>query len=335
MSAEGNVFLAPCANEHARYHLDRTVLSPVDESVYGPETDRVSGGKHPIWGVSPGKSSEFSRIKPGDFILFYTGNEEYRYAARVTETEENARLAAALWKEYDIGLRDDADELWPNIVHLENVREVNLESPDLHERAGYSINYILGFQPLNDQAIRNITSEYGSVRSYLRYWESEGAPEEYEDAQSDLDELVDETPIVEDNTIKYEETYRRARSAAFRKGVKQLYEYECAFCGAKRQSPEGYFEAEAAHIYPKSENGADDYRNGLALCKLHHWGFDSGWLALDDDHEILVRERPELPGYEDFVMIRGDEIITPDDERYAPSRPFIREHRALHGFSTA
>ena len=53
--------------------------------------------------------------------------------------------------------------------------------------------------------------------------------------------------------------------------VKQAYDYSCAICGAKRFSSIGQPEAEAAHIYLKSENGADDPRNGISLCKFHHW----------------------------------------------------------------
>ncbi|WP_244531481.1 HNH endonuclease [Halogranum amylolyticum] len=62
--------------------------------------------------------------------------------------------------------------------------------------------------------------------------------------------------------------------------------------GKSRETPSGDPEVEAAHIYPRSENGADDPRNGLALCKLHHWAFDSGWLAVSDDYEILVKDVP-------------------------------------------
>jgi hypothetical protein len=33
---------------------------------------------------------------------------------------------------------------------------------------------------------------------------------------------------------------------------------------------------QAAHIVPKNKNGTDDPRNGLTLCRAHHWAFDAG-----------------------------------------------------------
>lgn len=75
--------------------------------------------------------------------------------------------------------------------------------------------------------------------------------------------------------------------------MKQAYDHTCAVCGASRFSPEGNPEIEAAHIYPKRQDGSDDVRNGVALCKLHHWAFDTGWLSLSDEHEVLVKSATE------------------------------------------
>ena len=47
-------------------------------------------------------------------------------------------------------------------------------------------------------------------------------------------------------------------------------------------------EVDAAHIVPRSMFGSDDARNGLALCKRHHWAFDKGMLGIDDDRKIVV-----------------------------------------------
>jgi len=47
-------------------------------------------------------------------------------------------------------------------------------------------------------------------------------------------------------------------------------------------------ELDAAHIVPRSRLGADDARNGIALCKRHHWAFDAGLFGIGNQREIIV-----------------------------------------------
>lgn len=82
------------------------------------------------------------------------------------------------------------------------------------------------------------------------------------------------------------------RARGFRQAVIEAYDYKCAFCGMKINSPDSLlWEVEAAHIVPHSSMGKDDIWNGLALCRLHHWAFDVGWFTLQDDFKILVSLR--------------------------------------------
>ncbi len=67
------------------------------------------------------------------------------------------------------------------------------------------------------------------------------------------------------------------RTRGFRQAVIEAYDFKCAFCGMKIQSPNSLlWEVEAAHIVPHSKKGKDDIMNGLSLCHLHHWAFDAG-----------------------------------------------------------
>jgi predicted restriction endonuclease len=98
-------------------------------------------------------------------------------------------------------------------------------------------------------------------------------------------------------------------------------------------SPKGQPEVQSAHIYPKSEDGSDDIRNGLCLCRRHHWTLDVGWISLSDDHTVLVH--PNLPEDEEYEFIRrfaGKRILLPLDERFAPDPMFMRAHRTLTKF---
>ncbi|SEW15176.1 HNH endonuclease [Natrinema salifodinae] len=144
----------------------------------------------------------------------------------------------------------------------------------------------------------------------------------------------DDEPPLTDDTEEFTPVQRRVRSSAFRTAVTSAYEYRCAICGKSRESPNGTLDIEAAHIYPKRENGRDDVRNGLALCRLHHWAFDTGWLAVSDDYRILVADQPDLDGYEEFEPLENERLTLPDDEERRPHATFLAAHRERHGFES-
>ncbi|RKD95804.1 HNH endonuclease [Halopiger aswanensis] len=152
-----------------------------------------------------------------------------------------------------------------------------------------------------------------------------------ESVTEDVDDDTDEPPLTDDDE-EYTTVQRRVRSSAFRTEVKSAYEHRCAICGTSREAPDGTRDIEAAHIYPKRENGRDAVRNGLALCRLHHWAFDAGWLAIADDYRVLVADRPDLEGYEEFAALEDEPLQLPADEDKRPHAAFLAAHRERHGF---
>lgn len=79
-----------------------------------------------------------------------------------------------------------------------------------------------------------------------------------------------------------------ARSIVFRSTVLEQYAETCAVCGEALRAPSGSIEIDAAHVVPRSLMGADDARNGFALCKSHHWAFDKGLFGVGDDRKVFV-----------------------------------------------
>lgn len=146
------------------------------------------------------------------------------------------------------------------------------------------------------------------------------------------DESQRSTPDLTEDNESFITARRRERDGTFAKKVKEAYDERCAMCGARRIAPNGSTEVEAAHIYPKSEGGVDDVRNGAALCKLHHWAFDNGWLSITDDYDIIVRDAQDRDGYDELSNLDADSLHLPDDEGLRPHPKFLQEHRSLHGF---
>ena len=128
------------------------------------------------------------------------------------------------------------------------------------------------------------------------------------------------------------------RTRGFRQAVIEVYDYKCAFCGMKIQTPDSLlWEVEAVHIVPHSEKGKDDILNGLSLCHLHHWAFDAGWFTLENDFTIKVSSQVNsLPfhfgrmGDYDFIRVfsnKNSKMILPKRKEIYPHQNAISWHR--------
>ena len=141
-------------------------------------------------------------------------------------------------------------------------------------------------------------------------------------------EELEEPSLTEETETLETVVTRKEREKDFPDKVKrELYDCKCVVCRARRFDKKGNPEVEAAHIYPKSLNGSDDLRNGIALCKFHHWAFDSGMFSISDDYKVLTDSEYFL-----LSQFKGIKILLPADKRYAPHKTFLKAHRDLHGF---
>jgi hypothetical protein len=93
-------------------------------------------------------------------------------------------------------------------------------------------------------------------------------------------------PFIKEDNVVYTVTAPK-RDEAFRQVVLREYDFTCAVCEMKFCLGD-LFEATAAHVVPKRKSGTDDPRNGLALCRTHHWAFDAGIFTLSDKYEVLL-----------------------------------------------
>ncbi len=130
----------------------------------------------------------------------------------------------------------------------------------------------------------------------------------------------------------------KLRNRGFRQAVIESYDFKCAVCGMKIYSPNTLqWEVEAAHIVPHSSNGKDDILNGLALCRLHHWAFDVGWFALEDNYKVIASKKihdlssdfGKMWNY-DFIRQLSDAnliIFLPENQKIHPHPNALNWHR--------
>ncbi len=127
----------------------------------------------------------------------------------------------------------------------------------------------------------------------------------------------------------------RYRAANFRDEVLGAYSHKCAFCQVQLSL------LDAAHILPVSApNSTDEIINGVALCKLHHFAFDSNLVSFDTDYRIQVSQfrLTELArlkrhgGLSEFRACMGTSITLPNNVRHHPRPAYIRASRRIRGW---
>lgn len=151
----------------------------------------------------------------------------------------------------------------------------------------------------------------------------DGAEEEQIEREKNPFTLFDNTP---DFTISHSKVI--ARSYAFRMKVIEIYSLTCSVCGVCLLSPVGTLELDAAHIVPLSKSGTDDARNGIALCKRHHWAFDKGLFGISDERKIIIPESVvTIPSNDSLVELRGSSISESKVENLKASGQAFDWHR--------
>jgi putative restriction endonuclease len=124
-------------------------------------------------------------------------------------------------------------------------------------------------------------------------------------------------------------TTKIARSKAFQRRLLEIYQGRCAICANALTRQDGRTEAEAAHIIPRSVRGADDARNGILLCRAHHWAFDNGLIGIADNLTIIVPlSTTVIAANSALASLAGSNLITPTNPVLAPHLDAVRWHRA-------
>lgn len=118
---------------------------------------------------------------------------------------------------------------------------------------------------------------------------------------------------------------RNVRERAFAEAVREAYDYSCAVCGLKLQSIGGQFEAQAAHVVDRAKGGDDDIRNGVALCRTHHWYFDHNGFTIDSTYDLIWDSH--LPSAGAAKVTRQGRMHLPQGTRTWPAHEALKWHR--------
>jgi putative restriction endonuclease len=127
---------------------------------------------------------------------------------------------------------------------------------------------------------------------------------------------------------------RDVRSPAFRRAIMNMYAYTCTICKLRIVTIDGMSAVDAAHIVPFSVSQNDDPRNGIGLCKLHHWAFDNGLIAVDERYRVRISTLLDAKRPTEWILtqLANEELLLPSDPSFHPSREAFAWHRSKYGF---
>lgn len=125
------------------------------------------------------------------------------------------------------------------------------------------------------------------------------------------------------------EKEKRIRQPGFRRAIMRIYDYTCAVCRLQILTLDGETVTEAAHIVPFNETNNDDVRNGISLCKLHHWAFDKYLISVDESYNVIVSELMTERGSTEWMLktLYGKAILLPTQKALYPDQSALGWHR--------
>lgn len=183
--------------------------------------------------------------------------------------------------------------------------------------------------------LQNENSREELVESLISAWFADNTSEIEKITQINqyLQNLSSELDISE--TANYDAQSKEAlktsiiRNAFFRKAVLHTYEYKCAFCGLKVMKSSKYYIVDGAHIKPFGEFRDSRIKNGISLCKNHHWAFDTGLFTVDEKYKIVMSTKfeEESPNAQPMKTFHGKDLYLPRLEKFYPELEAFEWHR--------
>jgi len=294
------------------------------------ETERISGidvykqrMSDAFWGlkertVDGKRTANIGKLEEGDQVVFYlAGRSGQRFLGTCSLASGSRKLRESERKKFTHGTFFQSN----HGVKLANIKIWNTPTPirSLIETLDFIRNpevwrcYLQGsIRAISERDYEIIISTHESNEMTQR--------------------SSQKNPTLTDTSF-YTEARRKARYKVFTNRIRTIYCYSCAVCGKKRFTRSNNPEIESSHIYPKEKDGADDFRNGIALCRLHHWAFDGGLFSIKDDYSIVVEERIKNDSnYEEISRFEGKKIRLPEDKELEPHPIYLSAHRRIHGF---
>jgi hypothetical protein len=165
-----NLFLAPASSDGFAYdHLQTAVVEGIREPEIQVQAEYEELVPLRVWGVSSGLETSWGHAKEGDWMLFYTGDNIYRYATRIVGKEHNPELGEVIRSEFlDVSeLEQRRNQEWEYLFYLSEPVQIELSGTFLSGVLGYARTYCSRFQRVSNDRLEAIEDNFGNISSLV------------------------------------------------------------------------------------------------------------------------------------------------------------------------
>jgi len=163
----GKLYLAPATRGGGVFrYFQKTVLDGIERSFYSNYLDAERGDTTRVWGLTSSMEAAWDIIDEGDWVLFYTRQNEYEYAARVVGKDHNPELGNAIRDEI-LDADENENRDWDLLVFFDKPVSVSVSGGEVAELLNYGNRFPVRFIRVTDERFAALEAEYGSLDGFI------------------------------------------------------------------------------------------------------------------------------------------------------------------------
>jgi hypothetical protein len=167
---QNDLFLAPASRSGSAFeHLKRSVIEGIKIADLKQDVCPNKDGSVRIWGLTTGLRSEWKCAESGDWLLFYTGEAQYQYAAQILGKAHDPRLGEQIRSEFlhvtDKEIREG--KKWEFLLYLYAPINIDLSADLISDWLGYERAYQSRFQRVSGERLTVIEDKFGSLDALI------------------------------------------------------------------------------------------------------------------------------------------------------------------------
>lgn len=160
------LFLAPATDRKGAYrHFCKTVLNGIPRKLYSDEKDEILNSDVRVWGLTSSTKPTWTNVEDNDWVLFYTQENKYQYAAQVLRKEHNPELGDTIREELLEGVSDKRD--WDYLLLFDEPVSVSVSGEEVAELLEYKNRFPVRFMRVTDERLQNIQLEYTNLNKFI------------------------------------------------------------------------------------------------------------------------------------------------------------------------
>ena len=173
---DNTLFLAPASKSGSAHdHLKKAVIEGLPRIIGGQDIGQADDDIIRIWGLTSGLESPWREAEPGDWLLFYTGNGKYKYAAQISGKSHDPKIGEFIRDEaLDVTPDEVRDgKVWDFLLYLDAPIRIHLSGKLLSEWLGYDRAYQSRFIRVPKDRMSVIEDRFGTISALVEEYNNE------------------------------------------------------------------------------------------------------------------------------------------------------------------